>query len=279
VKDAIGSEVYDADILNVTGETLKVCVLRNIVGHTIKQIQKKYGQGCFIKRLMRQGHDLPLLPNNRINKCDIVEVVGTKQNVESFAKEVGYPERLTPMTDLVTVALGCLLGTLLGVAVIKVYGMPITLGIGGGVLVVGLVFGWLRSLHPTFGHIPAGALWLFTNLGLNFFIVCVGLNAAPAALDALRATGMTLFLAGVLLTLIPTIMALLFGRYILRLNSILLLGGLTGAGTCTPALNALQEALGSTTPILGYTVPYAFSNVLLTVFGTVIVNIMYALHL
>ena len=275
LEETIGSEVYDKDVLNVTGEVLKICILRKLIGQTIASVQKKYGNACFFRRLMRQGHELPLLPNTRINKCDILEVVGSKQDVENFVKEVGYPERPTSMTDIVTVAIGCLIGTLLGLVVIKIYALPITLGIGGGVLVSGLVFGWLRSLHPTFGQIPAGALWIFTDVGLNFFIVCVGLNAAPAALNALKTTGIDLFLAGILLTLIPTIITILFGKYILRLNTVLLLGGVTGAGTCTPALNALQESLSSSTPILGYTVPYAFSNVLLTIFGSVIINVMH----
>jgi putative transport protein len=275
LEETIGPEVYDNDVLNITGEVLKVCVLRKLIGKTIADVQKEYGYACFIKRLMRQGHQLPLLPNTRINRCDIIEVVGSKPDVESFVKEVGYPERPTSMTDIVTVAVGCLLGTLLGLIVVQVYALPITLGVGGGALVVGLILGWLRSLHPTFGQIPAGALWIFTNLGLNFFVVCVGLNAAPAAFVALKTAGLNLFFAGVLLTLIPTVISLLFGKYILRLNSVLLLGGLTGAGTCTPALSALQESLGSPTPILGYTIPYAFSNVLLTIFGSVVINVMH----
>ena len=271
----IGPEVLDNDVLNVTGEILKVCVLRQLIGKTIGSIQKKYGNALFIKRLIREGHVLSLLPNTHINKCDVIEVLGSKQNVENFVKEVGYPERPTSMTDIVTVAIGCFLGTLLGLVVFKIYDVPITLGIGGGILVSGLVFGWLRSLHPTFGQIPAGALWLFTNVGLNFFIACLALNAAPAAFIALKSTGLNLFVAGVLLTLIPTILTIAFGKYILRFNTILLLGAVTGAGSCTPALNALQESIGSSTPILGYTIPYAFSNVLLTVFGSIIINVMH----
>ena len=153
-------------------------------------------------------------------------------------------------------------------------GIPLTLGVGGGVLLSGLVFGWLRSVHPTFGQIPSGAQWVFTDLGLNLFIACVGLTAGPRAIHALQTTGASLFLAGVILTLTPHIIGLIFGRLVLKMNLVLLFGALTGAGTNTATLNALKEEADSPAPVLGYTVPFAFGNVLLTIWGTVLVNVM-----
>jgi len=146
--------------------------------------------------------------------------------------------------------------------------------VGGGVLVSGLVFGWLRSVHPTFGQIPGGAQWLLSDLGLNLFIACVGVSAAVQAVQAFETTGLSVFLAGVVLSLLPIILGLLFGRYLLKMNIVLLLGAVAGARVITAALNTLQEDAESTAPAIGYAVPYAFSNVLLTVFGSVIISVM-----
>ena len=82
------------------------------------------------------------------------------------------------------------------------------------------------------------------------------------------------FFAGVILTLVPHILSMFFGKYVLRLNPVLLFGAMTGAGTITAALNALKEEADSSPPALGYTVPYAFGNVILTVWGTVLVYVM-----
>ncbi|MEA1927528.1 MAG: aspartate-alanine antiporter, partial [Candidatus Auribacterota bacterium] len=112
------------------------------------------------------------------------------------------------------------------------------------------------------------------DLGLNFFIACVGIAAGPRALDALRTAGVSIFLAGICLTSIPHILTWIFGRYLLKLNPVLLLGAMTGAGTCTAAMNSVKEDSESAVPVIGYTVPYAIGNVLLTVWGALIVSLV-----
>jgi len=271
----IGPEVDDKDAVDLIGEILDICVLKaDVIGKTLGEISAEYGHKCFLRRITRQGHEMPVTRDTIVKKCDILRIAGAQEDVDKLVKYLGYAERATVATDLVMVGIGCVLGTLLGLAVVPIAGVPITLGVGGGVLVAGLVCGWLRAVHPTFGQIPTGAQWIFTDFGLNLFIVCIGLTAGPRALHALQTTGVSLVLAGVILTLTPMIIGLIFGRLILKLNPVLLFGALTGAGTVTAALNALKEESNSSLPALGYTVPFAFGNVLLTIWGTVIVNVM-----
>ena len=273
--EKIGPEVDDRSVVDLIGEILNICVLNpEAVGRTLGEISTEHGHGCFLRKITRQGHELPLTKNTVVHKCDVLEVAGTQKDIEKLVKHLGYPERPTVMTDLVIVGLGCVLGTLIGLIMVPVMGIPLTLGVGGGVLLSGLVFGWLRSIHPTFGQIPGGAQWVLTDLGLNLFIACVGLTAGPRAIHALQTTGASLLLAGVILTLTPHIIGLIFGRLVLKMNPVLLFGALTGAGTSTATLNALKEEANSPMPVLGYTVPFAFGNVLLTIWGTVLVNVM-----
>ena len=271
----VGPEVDDEGTLDIIGEIIKVVVLKPAVaGKTLGEISKDYGHGCFLRRITRQGHELPITKNTEVNKCDVLHVAGAKDDVEKFIKDAGYPERPAVTTDLVMVGIGCVLGVLIGLLAVKVAGITLTLGVGGGVLVSGLIFGWLRAVHPTFGQIPSGAQWIFTDLGLNLFVACVGLIAGPKAVHALQTTGASLFLAGVALTLITHITGIIFGRVVLKLNPVLLFGALTGAGTVTAALNALKEEADSPAPAIGYTVCYAFGNVILTIWGAVIVAVM-----
>ena len=230
--------------------------------------------GVFLRRITRQGHEIPITRDTVVHKCDILQVIGAREDIERAVKAAGYAERPTAVTDLVMIGLGIVLGTLLGLLDIHILKLPITLGVAGGVLVSGLVFGWLRSVHPTFGQVPSGAQWLITDLGLNFFIACVGLTAAVQAVQAFQTTGLSVFLAGIVLSLLPIVFGLLFGRHILKMNPVLLLGAMTGARAITAALNSIVEEAESSTPTLGYIVPYAFSNVLLTIWGTMIINIM-----
>jgi len=271
----LGPEVDDSVIEDMIGEILPICLTnKKLDGNTFDQIFTDYGHGCYVSTVSRQGHDLPLGPNLKIYRGDIINVMGDRSDVEELVKVIGYPERKTNVTDLVMVGIGIVLGTLLGLVAIKVGGVPITLGVGGGVLVSGLFFGWLRSVKPTFGLIPTPTVWVFTDLGLNFFIACVGIAAGPRALDALRTAGVSIFLAGICLTSIPHLLTWCFGRYFLKLNPVLLLGAMTGAGTCTAAMNSVKEDSESAVPVIGYTVPYAIGNVLLTVWGALIVSLV-----
>lgn len=270
-----GGELIGPEVVDLIGEILEICITKpGAVGQTLGQISARHGHGCFLRQITRQGHELPLSRDLVVEKCDVVQVAGPQKDVEQLVEYLGYPERPTVATDLVFVGIGCVLGTLLGMVMVPLAGIPLTLGIGGGVLVAGLIFGWVRAVHPLFGQIPGSAQWIFTDLGLNLFIACVGLMAGPKALQAIETTGVAIFLAGVILTLTPHILGIAFGRMVLKMNPVLLFGALTGAGTITAALNALKEEADSTIPALGYTIPYALGNVILTVWGTVIVHLV-----
>ncbi len=272
----IGPEVDIGDVTDMVGEVMDICVLnRDVVGKTLGELsQNKQAHGIFLRRITRQGREIPVTRDTVVHKCDVVQVIGARGDIERVIKFLGYPERPTAITDLVMVGLGIALGTLVGLIVVHIGELPVTLGVGGGVLVSGLIFGWLRSVHPTFGQIPSGGQWLLTDLGLNLFIACVGLAAAVQAVQAFQTTGLTLFLAGIVLSLFPMIVALIFGRQALKMNPVLLLGAVAGARVITAALNSLEEDAESTMPAIGYAVPYAFGNVLLTIWGSVIVNVM-----
>ena len=139
---------------------------------------------------------------------------------------------------------------------------------------MGLVFGWLRSVRPFFGRIPEAAIWIFDTVGLCVFIGVVGITAGPGFVTGLQKTGVSLVIVGLICSLTPHIVTILFGRYVLRMNPLILLGACAGAGTITAALRALQDEAQSKVPAIGYTVPYAIGNILLTAWGPVLVALM-----
>ena len=130
------------------------------------------------------------------------------------------------------------------------------------------------ATRPSLGHIPDGALWVFDNVGLAAFIGVVGLSAGPSFVAGVQQTGFGLVGAGFVAALLPHAVGLAVGRLVLRMNPVILLGACTGAGTTTAGLKALQDAARSKVPVLGYTVPYALGNILLTAWGPVIVALM-----
>ena len=154
---------------------------------------------------------------------------------------MGHVERPTEQTDLVTFALGITVGLLIGTWTVAVGGISVGLGTAGGLLASGLVIGYLRALHPTFGRVPDAARWIFMELGLMMFMAGVGLRAGSGILDTLAQSGLALVLAGIAVTVLPVAAGYLFGRHVLGLNPVLLLGAITGSMTSGASLSIVTE--------------------------------------
>jgi putative transport protein len=272
----IGPEADDTELLDFPVAVLDVVVTnRAIAGKTLKELATlESSRGVFLRSLVRLGQPMPFTFETRIDRGDVLNLIGAKPDVERAAKEIGYPDRPTVTTDMIFVGLGIFIGGLVGLLTLTIGGLPLTLTASGGALIMGLVFGWLRAVRPTFGRIPEAAMWVFETVGLTVFIGVVGLSAGPSFVTGLQKSGVSLILVGLVVAVLPHVTAILFGRYVLRMNPVILLGACCGAGTITAGLRAVQEKAESTLPALGYTVPYALGNILLTAWGPVIVALL-----
>jgi len=271
----IGPEVEDRELLEFHLANLDVVLTnKDLVGATLLELAERHGRGVVLMKLIRGGQEIPFNANTKVYRGDLLQIAGDRQNTERAAQTLGYVERPSAATDMIFVGLGIFLGGLVGLLSVTVGGVLITLTASGGALVMGLVFGWLRSVRPTFGRIPEAALWVFDSVGLCTFIGVVGLGAGPSFVAGVRQTGLSLVFVALVVAVVPHVIGLLVGRYLLRMNPVILLGACTGAGTLTAGLKALQDESESKLPVLGYTVPYAVGNILLTAWGPVIVALM-----
>ena len=272
----IGPEVEDKALVDFPTELLDVVITnKTLAGKTLRELAaSEFTRGVFLRKLLRVGEPIPLNWETRVDRGDVMSLVGAKPDVERAAKELGYADRPTNATDMIFVGLGIVLGGFVGLLTVMVGGLPLTLTASGGALIMGLVFGWLRSVRPTFGRIPEPAMWIFDTVGLTTFMAVVGLGAGPSFVAGLQKSGVSLVFVGLVVAVLPHITAILFGRYVLRMNPLILLGACSGAGTITAALRAVQDEAQSKLPALGYTVPYAIGNILLTAWGPVIVAMM-----
>ena len=274
--DVIGPEVSDPELLDIPVEALDVIVTnRSIAGKSLADLARlEYRPRRFSREAHASRAEIPIAPDTRVDRGDVMRLIGTVPEVERAVKAIGYPDRPTAATDMVFVGTGIVLGGLVGLLSVVVAGIPLTLTASGGALVMGLVFGWLRSVYPFFGRIPEPAIWIFDTLGLCMFIGIVGLSAGPSFVSGLQTTGVSLVFVGLISALLPHTVGILVGRYVLKMNPLIVLGACAGAGTITAALRAVQDEAQSSVPALGYTVPYAVGNILLTAWGPVLVAMM-----
>ena len=269
----IGEEVNDADLLNFPAEQIDVMVAKKKVGGmTVDELRaKKFMYGISIKSISRAGVNIPVFAKTKLVAGDTLTIVGLEREVAEVGPQIGYVDKPTVASDMVTVGLGIFLGCLVGVLTIHAGSVPISLSTSGGALISGLIFGWLRSKHPTFGRIPKPAVWVMNNLGLNMFIAVIGITSGPSFVSGLQQVGFSVFFVGIFATAVPLIIAMFLGAKVFKFRPAVNLGCTAGARTTTATLGAVQDAIGSTVPALGYTVTYAIGNTLLILMGVAIV--------
>jgi putative transport protein len=263
--------ILDRELLDSHITTQDVVVTReSAVSHPLRELRITEDFGCFVTKIRRAQINLPVDRDMTLMKADTLTVAGDSQAIERLTERIGSIEKDIKETDLVTFSFGIVIGLLIGLISLKIGSINIGIGSAGGLLLSGIIFGYLRASYPTFGRVPPAARYIIMELGLMFFMVNVGINAGGGVVEALISVGPVLILCGILVLILPVVVGYLFGTFLLKLNPALLLGSLTGAMTSTPALSALQDAAKSSMPALGYAGTYAFANVLLTLAGTLI---------
>ncbi len=269
----IGPEVNDSALLNFPAEQLDVMIAKKTVaGMTIDEVRsQKWMYGISIKKIVRGSVEIPVFAKTKLMAGDTVTIVGLEREVKEAAPKLGYADRPSNASDVVLIGLGLFIGCIIGVLTIHAGNIPISLSTSGGALIAGLVCGWLRSKHPTFGRIPRPAIWLMNNLGLNMFIAVIGITSGPTFVSGLQQMGFSVFFVGVVATSLPLILSVIIGAKIFKFRPAINLGCVSGGRTTTAALGAIQDALGSTVPAMGYTVTYAIGNTLLILMGVAIV--------
>ncbi|MBO9513851.1 MAG: aspartate-alanine antiporter [Variovorax sp.] len=235
-------------------------------------------QNLHVVGVVRDGHAMPLLPDLRLKKRDVLKLYGPAADMPKAVPLFGLRVIRSTRSNISYMAAGILLGVFIGGFSLKIGGIPFALGTGGGALLTGLVFGWFQARNPHRLSIPEGALALMKDIGLATFIACVGLASGPQALTLIRKFGVALPLLGIAIALVPACISLFVGRRLLKLEAPVLLGAIAGQQCSTPALSAIQNVAGNTTPLLGYTITYAISNVILPLMGPLIVGLVGALH-
>ncbi len=274
------AEMHDRELLEVPLATRDV-VLTNpsVIGRSVAELREETVafRGVFLQSIRRAGHALPIEPARRLEAGDILTLHGLAPAVDRIAGLAGEPVRSSRGANFVALGFAIAAGALAGLLLaIPVGGLHIALGSSVAVLLVGIALGWRNARHPGFAHIPAPAIEFMKSLGLSAFVAMIGLKAGPVFIDAIREVGLAVFFGGIVVTLVPQFVGLLVGRYLLRIEPLLLLGALAGAQTMTAALAAVQDRSESPVAVIGYSSTVAFGHILISIGGTALVWMLHA---
>jgi len=277
----VGPEVADDRARNLDLEVADLVVTRKeFSGLPLKEAAERMRSALFPKAVevgrifhplavIRAGESIPVWATTKVERGDIVRVLGPRTRIDQAGKVVGAVVRYSSASDVLSLAIGLAVGYIFGYLSIRVGAIPVSLGTPAGVMLAGIAMSTLRSRYPLFGGpVSEGARSLLQDLGLDLFIAVIALNTAPNVAAAFTGGGVLgILIIGILAALIPPLVAWLIGWKVLKLNTAVLLGAISGARFSTPAMQAAQEACGRAIPAVGYPVPYAVAAVLVLVAG------------
>ncbi|AMM83460.1 aspartate-alanine antiporter [Martelella sp. AD-3] len=270
-------EVDDPELLGVSIEGTDILITaRSIHRKTLRELaQMPETRGIFLTEIRRGAMSvaIPILPETQLFRGDVVRVTGRPADISAAAGRFGYLDRETERADIAFIGAAIVIGALIGSLTLKIGEVPLTLSTAGGVLLVGLLLGWLRSIRPAFGRVPRATSWFMNSIGLNMFIAVVGLTAGPGIVAGLKELGVVFVAWTVFAAALPMLLSLYIGKYLFRFDDAIVLGCCAGSRTAAAALSMITDRAGSQIPAIGYSVGYATSSTILTLLGIVIVLI------
>ncbi len=275
--ETLGPELQSSQGMDVIMVMRDVAITNPAYTHsTVAQIRDVTAgdlrHGVYVTGVKRNGTPLTLAPDTLIEAGDVATLYGTGEDVQRVAKNVGTEIIPSDKTDFVFHGLGLALGLLIGLAVIRIGSIPLTLGSGGGALLSGLLFGWYRTRNLTIGNMPTPASTLLRDLGLAGFVAVVGLQSGLQAISTIADRGLSIFFIGVVVTILPMIITMLVGRYLLRYdNTAIFAGALAGARSANPAFGEVLDKAANSIPTVPFAITYALANVFLTLLGPLVV--------
>jgi putative transport protein len=266
----IGPEVPDERVLNVPLDQAEILVTKpEAIGKSLKEYRDSELAGqIHLQKIERGGVPIPVGLETKLQKRDVLFVVGLKSAVQRAADMMGIVARQSSATDLLTLSVGMILGFLIGMIEFPAFGSQVGLGNAGGLLVSGIIVASISSRLRFFGSTPNAARNVLEDLGLVVFVAIVGLNSGATLLESLTgAIAIKIFLVGFLACTIPPFVVWAIGYHMFKTNPAVLMGAVAGARSHSGPCREAAKEINSSVPWIGFPVAYAVSGVLLTVMG------------
>ncbi len=284
--------LYEGDVVKAVGTDADLKKVKLLIGHetdtelplskhymiqTIlvtneKIVNKSLGEiGLFEQynatavSIRRAGIDITPRASSKLRFGDKITVACGDQSIGAVKKLFGDSRKRLTDLDFLPVSIGIIIGVLIGKLSIPIFGFTFSLGLTGGVLLAAIILSRIGKTGNILWNVSGSSNQLLRKLGLIFFLVAVGTDAGGHLVETLNTGGFTYFIVGAIITVLPMLLTLLVGHFLLKINFLVLIGALTGAMTSTPALSAVEPMSDSNGPKIAYAAVYPFALVLIII--------------
>ncbi|WP_196888057.1 aspartate:alanine exchanger family transporter [Aureivirga sp. CE67] len=238
---------------------------KKIVNKSLSELSLGKNYNATVTRIRRAGIDMTPNSNSRLRFGDKLMIVSGTYNRDAVIKLIGDSSKKLMEIDFLPISIAIILGIVLGNISVPLFGINFKLGITGGVLLISLMLSRIGKTGNIIWNVSGHANQLLRQMGLLFFLASIGTSAGTNFISTIEKQGIELFLMGIMVTIIPMFLAVIIGRYILKINFLSLLGALTGGMTSTPGLSAITSLTKTNAPPVAYATVYPFAMVILII--------------
>lgn len=214
---------------------------------------------------------------NQLRSGDVISLTGNTSRTKAILKKMGrWKAADTAMNySLFSLGIGC--ASLLGIIGLKLNSIPLQLGNGTAALIMGLILSSWIERHRDRKSIPVTVTSFLQSFGLTLFVGTVGLQSAQAFTSAIKSLGIGVLFIGAMISIMPHLLTLFFGRYILKMEPLALIGALTGSGTIAAAMNEISQKAGpegGAYYAAAFTPAFVVGNIGITLLGPIFVALL-----
>lgn len=296
MSDHLETKIQAGDLVTVIGYAVHFDILHGVRG--IKEVltptnapqERKFVLGKNFKpvqlAILRQ-HGVfiniqdPISGNeqliNQLRPGDVISLTGNTSRTAAILKKMGRWATTDKAINYVLFSLGIGGASLLGIVGLKLNGIPLQLGNGTAALIMGLLMSSWIDRHRDYKSIPETVTTFLQSFGLTLFVGTVGLQSAQAFTGAIRSLGFGVLVVGAVISIAPHLLTLLFGRYVLRMEPLALIGALTGSGTIAAAMSEISQKAGpegGAYYAAAFTPAFVVGNIGITLLGPIFVALL-----
>jgi putative transport protein len=239
---------------------------KEVISKSLQHLGLLQNYNATVTTIRRSGIDITPKATSKLRFGDKLTLTLPEDNIPRVGELLGDNRKKMDELNFLPIALGILLGILLGEITIPLFGsVQFKLGLTGGVLISALVLSKVGKTGSIVWNVSGTANMFLRKLGLIMFLSVVGTHAGEQLVETIQTNGIRYLVSGIVITLVPMVLTITLGYCLLKMNFLSLIGSLTGSMTSTPALSAVEPMTGTNAPQIAYATVYPFALVLLII--------------
>lgn len=261
LKDKMGSEVsHKIEFINNLSIKRIIVDSQEMIGKSLREIKLRTEFGVTVTRMERGGFEFNQNPTWRLERGDVLTVVGSDRRLAEVEKLFGTRKLTETNVHIFSLSLILLLGIMVGMLPIQIPGLgTMTLGVAGGPLFIAIIIGHFGKIGPIKARFFQPSNRVIRDVGLVLFLAGAGTKAGSGLVDVLLEQGLGLVIGGAIITIVPLFLGFMVAKKLFKLSIIHSLGALCGGMTSTPGLGACNTLVDSDDPAIAYAAAYPFA--------------------